>query len=170
MLPRELLYRDPPLLALRDSLGDTHTPVWYSTLAEKALGLQEPLTGAVLLSPELARQPIGQRRAILARELGKASMPKRRKRWWITAIALLLCLLFDIVLIRLRLPSTLRLADAGIATLCFWMAIWQFRSLNTEKARADGRQHIENWARERVPDYDTQLAAALTDTPIPQRR
>lgn len=82
MLPREILYRDSALLALRDELGDQSTPVWYSNLAENALGLQEPLSGIVLLSPQLEKQPLAQRRAILARELGKASIPGRRKRWW----------------------------------------------------------------------------------------
>ncbi|MEY2343264.1 hypothetical protein AB4090_14330 [Acidithiobacillus sp. IBUN Pt1247-S3] len=169
MLPRELLYRNSALLALRNELGDQNTQVWYSNLADNALGLQEPLSGVVLLSPELEKQPVTQRRAILARELGKASVPGRRRAWWMTAAALLLCVVFDIVLIRVNLFPNLRLVDAVLATLCFWVAIWQFRSLHTVAARQRREQHIQQWARTRVPDYDSELAQAIASTPIPPK-
>jgi hypothetical protein len=169
MLPRELLYRDSDLLALRKELGDQSTPVWYSNLADNALGLQEPFFGIVLLSPQLAKQPPAQRRAVLARELGKARIPDRRKRWWMIAVALFFCVVLDIVLIRSTLSPTLRLVDAGLATLCFWTALWQFRSLHTAAARERSARYIQQWASARVPDYGTQLAQAIACTPVPPK-
>lgn len=154
------LRRDSQLHSLRDDLGAAHTPVFYSTLADNAGALQEPITGAIFLSPALAEQPLEWRRALLARELGRARVPKRSQRWRLGMAAFLLCVILDIVLMQVPLVLMPRLLDAGVATACFWLAIWQFRGLYAKNTVQTTEQFASAWARERVPDYDDLIAKA----------
>lgn len=159
---KDWLRRDPQLQSLRDDLGDTHTPIFYSTLADNAGALQEPITGAIFLSPALVGQPLEWTRALLAREMGRARVPKRSRRWRLGLAAFLLCVILDIVLMQAPLSLTPRLLDAVVATVCFWLAIWQFRGLYARKAIQATDQFVSAWARGRVPDYDDLMAKATT--------
>jgi hypothetical protein len=161
MFIKDMLRRDAQLTSLRNSLGDEHTPVFYSTFADDAGGLHDPITGAVLISPALAQQSADSQRALLARELGRVSAPKRTKRWRIGVAALLLCFILDIILMKVALPLIPELMDAGVATACFWMAVWQFRTLYTSATTTRYARHADAWARARVPDYDDLIGKVM---------
>ncbi|OCX68728.1 hypothetical protein A6M23_17325 [Acidithiobacillus thiooxidans] len=157
---KDLLRRDPRLSVLRDSLGGEHTPVFYSSLADNVSAVHDPITGAVFLSPALVQQPQEWRQALLARELGRATAPKRSRRWRLGVTAFLLCVILDVVLMQVPLAMMPRLLDAGVATLCFWLAIWQFRGLYARNTIQQTEQHASAWARDRVENYDELIAQA----------
>ncbi len=163
---KDLLRRDTHLNTVRYDLGDQHTRVFYSTLADDASGLHEPITGTILLSPALAQQAPDLQRAVLARELGRAKAPGRSQRWRTGAVALLLCVTLDVVLMQVPLPLAPRLLDAGMATLCFWLAVWQFRALYKPATIQQTEQHASAWARARVSDYDALIAQATAKQSI----
>lgn len=158
---KNLLRRDPQLTALRNSLGDEQTPVFYSSMADNVSGLHDPITGAIFLSPAVEQQSTDVQRALLARELGRAHVPQRTTRWRIGAAALLLCFALDIALMQAPLPLIPRLLDAVVATTCFWLAVWQFRTLYQADTVKQANQYADTWARTQVADYDDLMAQVL---------
>ncbi|MHB1567444.1 MAG: hypothetical protein ACYCXG_12165 [Acidiferrobacter sp.] len=163
-----LIRTDAQLVTLRNSLGDHKTPVFYSTLADNAGGLQEPLTGCVLISPMFDQERPELLRALLARELGRASNRQRTRRWRIAVSTLAGCVVTDILLIYAALPPVLRVIDAVLATTFFWVALWLFRTLYSPAMLSNFTSTADAWAQTRVPNYEhlkAELMARRRKTP-----
>lgn len=159
-----LISKDTQLTDIRNSLGNHKTPIFYSSLADNAGGLQEPISGCILIAPVFAKAAPELLRALVARELGRATNKQRIHRWRITVGALCGCLIADIVLINARLPPVPRIIDALVATLLFWVAIWLFRTLQSDTMIARVATEADDWAKAHVPDYDALKIKLATRT------
>ncbi len=155
---KDLYRRDPLLESWNLENPAEECPVRVSSLADSQGAVHEPITNRVLVSPVLLRDRADLVPVLVAVNLGLARIRERSQRWRWAVLGFSLSALLDVGLLYAPWSGSARLWDAGLATACFWLGLWQVLALRRHAHRFDSLAH--DWARGIVSDFAVQYEAA----------
>ncbi|AEK58507.1 hypothetical protein [Acidithiobacillus caldus] len=155
---KDLYRRDSVLEKTVASITKSRATVRVSSLADSQGAVHEPVTNRVLVSPVLLRDRPELVPVLVAVSLGFASIRERSRRWRWAVLGFSLSAALDMVLLYAQWGGCARLLDAGLATGCFWGALWQVLALRRYAPQLECLAH--DWARNIVPDFTAQHGAA----------